>query len=309
MISRGGLWLPWLTAANAPMPAARISSGPSASKRRCSLPPAISSAQAARASGLSSFAGALTTSRQRFAQAAATFARRAASAAAPAPGPQRTSRSILALLVAGLPAPVRVGAEDGAVDDRPPLLLGRRGRSPRRPRRPSAPPTSSVRAATRAAAVRRRSASSARLPRPTAPTRAAASRPSACRSVTRPSSPCSSPGVDEPGQPALDQPVEPLRGAGQRHGVANGEDEDVGLDPSGGRLDDVDLHERGGMLSESGANERAPFEGSAPRRRAPDTERARERSFTLSPQPAPSPPRANTSPLEALLLGGLPRAG
>ena len=116
-------------------------------------------------------------------------------------------------------------------------------------------------------------------------------------------------GVDELGQTALDQPVQPLRGSGERDGILNGEDEDVGLDPSGWRLDDVDLHERRRMLSENRSNGGAPFEGSALRRRHP-IQRGRESAASPSP-PSPHPPLRGRIPLpiEALLLGGLPRAG
>src|SRR6266545_1169638 len=52
LIRRGGLWLPWLTAASAPMPAERISSGPRASKLSESKRPAVSSAHSARRAGV-----------------------------------------------------------------------------------------------------------------------------------------------------------------------------------------------------------------------------------------------------------------
>src|ERR671923_89145 len=48
---RGGLSLPRLTASSAPMPAARISSGPSAWKRRAGLPAEIGRPRGGRAGG------------------------------------------------------------------------------------------------------------------------------------------------------------------------------------------------------------------------------------------------------------------
>ena len=175
------------------MPAALISSGPSASKRRCSLPPAISSAQAARPLGVNSLAGELTTSRQRLAQAAATFACSAVSPAAPAAGPQRTRRSIWPRLSSVVfQRPFSYGPSTVPSTSARPCSSGG-SPSSSTIQAMELPPTSSVRAAILAAAVRSRSASRVRFPRPTAATRAAARRPSVCRSATWPSSPLSSP--------------------------------------------------------------------------------------------------------------------
>ena len=266
------------------MPAARISSGPSASKRRCS-PPAISPAQSARLCGVSSFAGALTTSRQRFAQAAATFARRAASPAPPAAGPQRTRRSM----------PPR---RSSFVFQRPfsygpstvPSTIARPCSSGVRPfssttKATDVPPTSSVRAATLAAAVRRRSPSSSAASQPD---RTDTGRRQAPVRVEKGDMALVSPKLarfDQAGEPALDEPVEALRGAREppRGRARQRRGRRLRPLPAAPRRRRSALARRDAI----GEGERA---GAVPRSRdrlgvgAPDTERARERSFTLSPQ-------------------------
>jgi hypothetical protein len=56
--------------------------------------------------------------------------------------------------------------------------------------------------------------------------------------------------LEQAGQAALDELVELARRRGQRDGIPNRKDEDVGLDPRGRRLDDLDLHRRARMVSE-----------------------------------------------------------
>ena len=188
-------------------------------------------------------------SRQRFAQAAATLARAAVSRCSPRRARrERGARSRRAGRPPSSSGRSRTGRGRPSTIARPCSVGGRPFSSTTQAT--VVPPTSRVRAATCAAAVRRRSASSARLPRPTAPIRSAATRPSACRRVDPALVSPELARLDQPGQPALDQPVETLRGAGELNGVANGEGEDVGLDPPGRRLDDINLHEPGGMLSE-----------------------------------------------------------
>ena len=177
------------------MPAARISSGPSASKRRCSLPPAISSAQAASASGRQLVRG-------RVDEVAAAVrpgrgdvrGRRRLGGLRRRPGPQRTSRSISPRCSSSVfQRPFSYGPRTVPSTIARPCSSGGEAVRPRRPRRRSSRRRRGRARPRVAAAVRRRSASSSPLPTPTAPTRAATRRPSAWRRVTRPSSPRSSP--------------------------------------------------------------------------------------------------------------------
>ena len=175
------------------MPAARISSGPSASKRRCSLPAAISSAQAARSlgrqlvrRGVDHLPAAVRPGRGHVRTPGrlgrCTGARSAEHEALDLPAP----------LLLGLPVGVLVGPSTvPSTIAWPSSAAGSPFSS--RTQATLVPPMSSVFAATLAAAVRIRSASRSCLPSPTAPTRCAARRPSAWRRVTRPSSPFSSP--------------------------------------------------------------------------------------------------------------------
>jgi hypothetical protein len=136
---------------------------------------------------------------------------------------------------------------------------------------------------------------SALLPRPTAPTRAAASRPSACRSVTRPSSPFSSPEsrsrASRPSTSRSSPSAAPASTTGSRTAKTR---TSASTPPGGASTTSMCMSEAG--CYRSGAA--APFEGSAGRSRG----RAEGRG-AASPLPQPHlPPRANTSPIEALLL-------
>ena len=186
---RGGLSLPWLTAANAPMPAARISSGPSTSKRGTHAardllrPIGEVGRRQLIGRGVDQVAAAVGPC-SRDARVLGRARRRR-----PRPAPQSTRRSI---------SPRR----SSSVFHRPlsygpssvPSTIARPCSSAESPsssttQATEVPPTSRTRAATLAAAVRSRSASSVRLPSPTAPTRAAPRRPSEWRRTTWPSSP------------------------------------------------------------------------------------------------------------------------
>ena len=146
------------------------------------------------------------------------------------------------LAVLRLPAAGVVGAEDGAVHDRPCLLAGGRRRPGSSahatvpPRRPPA------RWATRDAAVRRASASrSVVLPTPTGASRCAASSPSVCTSASWPSA-LDLAILGQMGETAGQQAVELRTHLPERSRLGDGESEEVRLDRLGRRVDDGDLH-------------------------------------------------------------------
>ena len=195
------------------MPAARISSGPSASKRRYLFPPAISSAQSARSAGVS-WIGRGVDQRHDSGWPCSRDARvwGRVGGASSAAGPQSTRRSISPRRSSiRLPPPVVVRAEQRPVHDRASLLLcrepiilddpgnaGPRRRDARRHLgRGRAEPVGVERTAAE----------------PDGETRSAPRRPSEWRRAMWPSSPRSFSRVDQAGQPALDQPIESLRGA------------------------------------------------------------------------------------------------
>ena len=313
VISRAGLSLPWLTAAKAPMPAARISSGPSASKRRCSLPAAISSAQAARSSGVSSFAGALTS---------VTAAVRPGRGHVRTPGRlgrlrrrpvrrARGARSARARSSLGLPAAVLVGAEHGAVDDR--LALLRRGQAVllddpgdarsadvERPRgHPGGGRPQAVGVERRACRARPRRPAA----RPGGRRRGGGSRAPRLPSARLPRRV----GSDAPRPAGRDPAAAAASSTGSRTAKAR---TSASTPPGGASTTSIFMSEAGCYRSRAPSCGACPVRGIGARPATPDTEGSARAPLHPLPTARIPPLRGRIPlPIEALLLGGLHRAG
>ena len=294
VIRRGGFSLPWLTAEKAPIPAARISSGPSASKRSARVaggrllgPGGKSLGRELVRRSVDEVAAAVRPGHDQ--------ARRAASSApAAAPGPQRTRRSSLT------PSSPFVFHRPFSYSPRSvPSTIARACSAGERSPLPSTsqaidrPPTSFVCRATAAAAVRSESGSSASLPTPAAPTRRAPSRPSVCVRATDPRLPRISPSSMRRASRPSSRRSRPSADSVSVTGWLTGKTRTSASTPPGG-ASTTSISMGRGMVSEPGLV--VPLSRDQPLPGAADIKCAPQSAAPPSPQPAPSPAGEYLSP-------------